>query len=184
MRKLIAVFVLGAAFAVGAGLLAFYLTASWGYLPANADAPPPTLEKRLAGLALDAAINREMSAKPNPVALTDAHLIEGVKLYAVDCAVCHGAADAKPSHIALGLYQRAPQLAKYGVEDDDDGEVYWKIYHGIRMTGMPGFRRTLTEDQIWKLTLFLKNMDQLPPRPQRVWEAVPSAAKAAVETAR
>jgi mono/diheme cytochrome c family protein len=169
--------IVGAIGAVAAGLAAFYLVAATGHFPANADAQPPALEKWIARKALAAAIAREAPKNPNPVAETDANLIEGIKLYAVDCAVCHGAADAKASHIAHGLYQKAPQLAKYGVEDDDEGETYWKLYHGIRMTGMPAFRESLTEDQLWKIVLFLKNMDSLPSAPQKAWDAVPSLDK-------
>lgn len=181
MKKVIAAFFLGALAAGAMAGLAVYLVGSYGYMPANADVKPPILEKWFATMALEAAITRQMPHKPNPVPLTDANLVEGIKLYAANCAVCHGAADAKPSNVALGLYQKAPQLAKYGVEDDDDGVTYWKIYHGIRMTGMPAYRQTLTEDQIWKIALFLKNMDQLPAGPQKVWEAVPSAAQAAAK---
>jgi hypothetical protein len=63
------------------------------------------------------------------------------------------------------------------VEDDEEGETFWKIYHGIRMTGMPSFRETLSEDQIWKITLFLKDMDALSPAAQKAWNAVPSQAR-------
>jgi len=167
---------IGAVGAVAAGLGAFYFLAAQGLLPANADARPPALEKWIARKALRAAIDREAPEGNNPVPPTDANLIAGIKLYAADCAVCHGAADGAASHIAKGLYQKAPQLAKYGVEDDDDGETYWKLYHGIRMTGMPAFRETLTEDQLWKIALFLKNMNALPPAPQKAWDAVPSSA--------
>lgn len=168
--------VIGAVGAVAAMGAAFYFVAAQGLIPANADAAPPSLEKWIARRALKAAIARQAPTQPNPIALTDANLLAGIKLYAQDCAVCHGAADAKASPVAVGLYQKAPQLAKYGVEDDEDGEVYWVLYHGIRMTGMPSFRESLSEDELWKLTLFLKNMDSLPPGPQKAWEAVPSAA--------
>jgi len=167
---------LGAAGTVAAGLAAFYFVAATGSIPANADAKPPAVEKWIARKALDAAILRQAPKGPNPVALNDANLLAGIKLYAADCAVCHGAADGKASHIAHGLYQKAPQLAKYGVEDDEDGETYWKLDHGIRMTGMPAFRETLSEDELWKIALFLKNMNSLPPGPQKAWEAVPSSA--------
>lgn len=169
---------LGAVGVVAAGAGAFYLIASAGYFPANADAKPPALEKWIAHKALDAAIVRQAPKGENPVKLDDANLIAGIRLYAADCAVCHGAADGKASPIALGLYQKAPQLAKYGVEDDEEGETYWKLYHGIRMTGMPSFRDSLTEDELWKVVLFLKHMDSLPPAPQKAWDAVPSAAAA------
>jgi mono/diheme cytochrome c family protein len=168
--------VFGAVGAVVAGFAAFYFLAAAGALPANADARPPAVEKWIARKALDAAIARQAPKGDNPVPLTDANLIAGIKLYAADCAVCHGAADGAASHIARGLYQKAPQFARYGVEDDEDGETYWKLYHGIRMTGMPSFRETLSEDEIWKIALFLKNMNALPPAPERAWEAVPSAA--------
>ena len=168
---------LGAAGVVAAGLLVFYAVVSLGFMPANADGTPPAIEKWVARKALHATIAREAPKGENPVKLDDANLVAGIKLYASDCAVCHGAADGKPSHIASGLYQRAPQLAKHGVEDDEDGENYWKIAHGIRMTGMPGFSKSLTDDEIWKIALFLKNMDKLPPAPKKVWDAVPSAAR-------
>jgi len=170
-------FILGVLAVLAALAGAFYVVMFYGYFPANADARPPWLEKYVATRALDAVIAKQMSSKPNPVAETDANLVQGIKLYAVHCAVCHGAADAKPSSIALGLYQKAPQLAKYGVEDDEDGVTYWKIYHGIRMTGMPAFRQSLSEDEMWKIALFLKKMDALPPGPEKVWKAVPSAAR-------
>ena len=169
--------VIGAVGALLAGLSAFYLAATTGRIPANADAKPPALEKWIAKKALHAAVDRQAPNGPNPVALTDENLLAGIKLYAVDCAVCHGAADGNPSRIARGLYQKAPQLAKHGVEDDEDGETYWKLSHGIRMTGMPAFRESLSEDELWKITLFLKNMDSLPPAPKKAWKAVPSAAR-------
>lgn len=168
---------IGAVCAVVAGLLAFYAAVSLGLLPANADATPPKIEKIIARKALHAAIDRQAPRGPNPVARNDANLIAGIKLYAADCAVCHGAADGKASHIAEGLYQHAPQLAKHGVEDDEFGETYWKIAHGIRMTGMPSFLRTLSEEEIRMITLFLQNMHSLPPGPKKIWEAVPSAAR-------
>jgi mono/diheme cytochrome c family protein len=158
--------------------MGFYLAAIEGGLPANADAKPPFLEKWIAKKALDAAIVRQAPKGQNPVALNDKNLTEGIRLYAANCAVCHGASDAKASAIALGLYQKAPQLAKYGVGDDEEGEIYWVLFHGIRMTGMPAFRESLSEEEIWKIVLFLKNMDSLPAGPQRIWEAVPSAARA------
>lgn len=155
----------------------FYCVAANGRLPANADARPPAVEKWIAKKSLDATIARQAPAGDNPMPLTDRNLVEGIRLYAADCAICHGAADGRASDVAGGLYQRAPQLAKYGVEDDEDGEVYWIVYHGVRMTGMPSFGHSLSEEELWKVVLFLKNMDSLPPGPQKIWEAIPSAAR-------
>lgn len=151
----------------------FFVTLGW--MPANADAKPGWLERWAAHKSLKASIDREAPKGAVPMALTDENLLAGVKLYAVNCAACHGASDAQASNIAVGLFQHAPQLAHHGVTDDPEGETYWKIKHGIRLTGMPAFSGTLTENQIWQLTLFLKHMDSLTPKADKAWKAMPSA---------
>ncbi|MDQ2866137.1 MAG: c-type cytochrome [Candidatus Eremiobacteraeota bacterium] len=139
-------------------------------IPANADAVPSKLERWAAGKSLHATIAREATLAPNPLAANDVNLEAGVKLYAANCAACHGTADGKPSTIAFGLYQKAPQFANDGVEDDPEGVTYWKVSHGIRLTGMPAFVRSLDRNDIWKIALFLKHMDALPPAAKKLWE--------------
>jgi mono/diheme cytochrome c family protein len=144
-------------------LLGAYLFISFGIMPANADAKPGNLEEWVARKSLRAAMRREAPKDPNPIVLTDQNLIAGIKLYAVNCAVCHGAADGKPSRVAKGLYQDPPQFAGDGVEDAPEGKLYWKVAHGIRFTGMPAYRQTLSQEQIWQAVLFLKHMNALSP---------------------
>ncbi|MFC5496926.1 c-type cytochrome [Caenimonas terrae] len=152
---------------------AFALVES-GYIPANADAAPGRLETWIASTSLDATLNREAPKEPNPVALTDENLLAGVNLFAQNCAVCHGDSRGLPaaSPIARGLYQKPPQMATDGVEDDPEGTSFWKIKHGLRLTGMPSFGSTLSDKEIWTLALFLKHMDKLPPAPAQAWEKV------------
>ena len=159
-------------------LIGGYLAIAGGIIPANADAKPSAFERWAARTSLNATIRREAPAEPNPLRPTEENFAAGIKLYGGNCAVCHGAADAKPSNIALGVYQPAPQLAKHGVEDDPDGETFWKVKHGIRLTAMPSFARTLSDGQIWQLTLFLKNMDRLPPQADELFKSLPSQAAA------
>lgn len=181
--------VLGMLLAVLIALFGGYLLVRSGYIPANADAAPGRIETWMARTSLHATLRREAPKEDNPVALTDANLGEGLRLFAENCAVCHGGARDAPSPIAKGLYQKPPQLARDGVEDDPDGVSFWKIKHGIRLTGMPSFRYTLTDRQIWTLVLFVKHMDQLPPAVQQAWlqvrnwpvtPAVPAASAAPV----
>jgi thiosulfate dehydrogenase len=152
--------------------LAVYIGLRAGLMPANADAKPGGLERWAAKTSLRATLAREAPRTPNPLPSTDANYAAGIKLYAENCAICHGASDGHPSNVAKGLYQKPPQFAKDGVEDDPDGITYWKVAHGIRLTGMPSFDGTLRDEQIWQVALFLKNMDALPPAPQRLWKAV------------
>lgn len=166
--------VLGVALTIIVGLAGGYLLLHSGLIPANADAKPGGLETWMAGTSLDATLDRYAPREQNPVALNDQNLLKGVRLFAENCAVCHGSAKGAhaPSPIAKGEYPRPPQLATDGVEDDTEGESFWKIKHGIRLTGMPSFGYTLKDEQIWTLALFLKHMNKLPPQVDQVWQQV------------
>jgi mono/diheme cytochrome c family protein len=167
-------FFLGIVVTLALGLLGAYLFVRGGYLPANADAAPGKLETWAAKTSLDATLAHQAPAGPNPVALTDANLEAGLQVFATNCAGCHGSAagDTAASPIAKGLYQKPPQFASEGVEDDTEGLTFWKVRHGIRLTSMPSFHETLSDRQIWEVALFLKHMDKLPPKVERDWKLV------------
>jgi thiosulfate dehydrogenase len=153
-----------------------YFVVKAGMVPANADSKPFALETWAANTALDSTLERETKELKNPIQPTDENLITGVHLYADNCAICHGASDAKPSNLAQGFYIEAPQFAKDGVEDDPESASFWKVKHGIRFTAMPSFATTLQEEEIWKIAMFLKQMDKLPPAVNDEWKKVPSVA--------
>jgi len=151
-----------------------YVVLKSGLVPANADAKPGGFELWAAGTSLDATLRKDAPRQANPVPLTDANLVDGVTLFGQHCAICHGTAagDSSASPVAKGLYPAPPQLATDGVEDDPEGVSYWKIKHGIRLTGMPAWGASLNDRQIWTLALFLKHMDKLPPDAQKAWSEV------------
>jgi len=164
--------ILGIIFAVVATAIAGYAIIRTGIMPANADERPPHFEVWAAKTSLHATLRRSAPRVTDPLPATTGNLVAGIKLYARNCAVCHGDAGANATNVAKGLYQDPPQLAKEGVEDDPDGVTYWKLKHGIRWTGMPAFGKTLSEKQLWQVTLFLKTMDHLPPAAQKAWQQV------------
>jgi thiosulfate dehydrogenase len=149
-----------------------FLAVWMGYVPAAADAPKPSnMERMAASHSLGATIAREAPSAPYPFGpATDATIASGAKLYIDNCAVCHGSAGSEASKIAKGLYVAAPQFTKHGVDDDPEGETYWKIEHGIRFTGMPAFKDVLPEETIWQITYFLKRgAENLPPEADAIW---------------
>jgi thiosulfate dehydrogenase len=151
-----------------------YIAIRSGLVPANADAEAGWLEIWAADTSLNATLDREAPKGANPVALTDENLLAGVELYGRHCAICHGTAqgEASASPVAKGLYPQPPQLATDGVEDDPEGFSFWKIKHGIRWTGMPSWKNTLADEQIWTLALFLAQMNKLPPAVEQAWQKV------------
>ena len=153
-----------------------YFAVRVGLIPANADSKPVALESWVANTALEAAIERDTKGLRNPIQPSDENLIAGVHLYTENCAICHGASDAMPSNPAQGFYIEAPQFAKDGVEEDPEAASFWKVKHGIRFTAMPSFTTTLQDEEIWKIAMFLKQMDKLPPTVDAEWKKVPSVA--------
>jgi thiosulfate dehydrogenase len=142
--------------------LAIYLYFSSGMAPvATTDSEMP-FEKSLAHKALDVRLKKDMP-KTVPIQPTDGNYLDGAELYKRHCAVCHGLPLAPKSSIATGMYPHPPQLFQgKGVTDDEPGETYWKIFNGIRLSGMPGFSKSLSETQMWQITLLLANADKLP----------------------
>jgi mono/diheme cytochrome c family protein len=164
-------FILGIIVALAAMILGGYVFVKLGALPAGQDSKPGKLEAWAAKTSLGATIGRESNGLASPIQPTEANLTAGVSLYVRHCQVCHGGSDATASPIAKGLTPDPPQLAKDGVEDDPEAVTYWKIAHGIRFTGMPGFRASLSDPQIWQIALFVKHMDSLPPGSRAAWTA-------------
>ncbi len=167
-------FIFGILATVIVGAVGAYVAVNSGVIPANADGAPLPLERWAASTSLRATLEREAPKDPNPVVLNDANLIAGIKLYSDNCAFCHGTAkgEASATTVAKGEYPPPPQLATDGVEDDPEGYSFWKIKHGIRLTGMPAWKSALNDQQIWTLALFLKHMDKLPPAAQQEWAKV------------
>ncbi|MGD0467817.1 MAG: cytochrome c [Terriglobales bacterium] len=141
---------------------AVYLYFTGGSAPvATTDSDVP-FENFFAHKALNARIKKDMP-KNVPIPANEANELAGAELYRQHCAVCHGLPLSPKSAIATGMYPRPPQLFQgKGVTDDEPGETYWKIFNGIRLTGMPGFSKSLSETQMWQLAILLANADKLP----------------------
>ncbi len=164
-------FALGFAAAIAMLIVACLVLVTNGALPAGQDSKAGSLEKWAAKTSLRATMRREAQGLRSPLPPSDENLTAGATLYVSHCQVCHGGPDAGASSIAKGLTPPAPQLAKHGVEDDPEGVIYWKIHHGIRFTGMPGFGAALSTNAMWQIALFAKHMDSLPPAARGVWAA-------------
>src|ERR1700719_2091778 len=81
-----------------------------GLLPTNADSTPPRIERRIANSAMDASMERHAPRETNPVPPTDDKLIDGMKIYTMNCAGCHGNLDNKPNPFGAAFYPPVPQL--------------------------------------------------------------------------
>ena len=90
-------------------------------------------------------------------------MLAGVNAYKEHCAVCYGAPGQPRTAISKGMFPSPPQLFEKEdmVTDDPEGATYWKVTHGIRLSGMPGFRDTLSDTQRWQVTMLVAHADKL-----------------------
>ena len=140
-----------------------YLYFASGSAPVATSAPPMPFERTLARTALHARMDKEMPKGVPPVAADEAAYTAGAQIYKDHCAVCHGLPGQPQTAIAKGMFPKPPILLEgTGVSDDPAAETYWKVAGGIRMTGMPGFDKSLSTTQMWQVSLLLANSDKLP----------------------
>jgi mono/diheme cytochrome c family protein len=167
MGKLIAGFLLGLIVLPVSAALWFHL----GHPPVAVADPPFPQERAITHMALDARIDRE-SVKTPPIPVNEENLVAGARIYREQCAACHGL-HGLPSSFGSEMYPDAPPLWQkhknndvVGVSDDPPGETAWKVTNGIRLTGMPAYKKILSETEIWQVSLLLANADK--PLPQQV----------------
>ena len=149
-----------------------FLVSRLGLFPMGADNPPSSLERMLAGRAMDVYAEKHKPAGENPVSPTPANLMDGAKNYEGHCALCHGGAAAKLSPLRDKFNPPAPQLINK-IPHDDDAWLFWVTKHGVRMTGMPSWDGVLTDDDMWKVIAFIKHSNALPADVESVWRALP-----------
>jgi mono/diheme cytochrome c family protein len=136
-----------------------------GYVPTHANATPPRLEEQLAMSALDASMQRHAPRLSNPVSPTDENLIEGMKIYTMNCSGCHGGLDRQPVELGRSFYPPAPNLILDPL-DDPEWHIFYAVRTGVRYTGMPSWEKNLSTADIWKVTAFLARVGKLPPAVQ------------------
>lgn len=162
-------FVLGIVITILVLLIGGLGLALLGFLPTRANSAPPKFESHIAMSALDNSVDRHAARVVNPVPATDENLIDGMKVYTMNCAVCHGGVDRQVAVLGKSFYPPAPSLILHP-PDDSEWHLYYVIRNGVRYTGMPAWDKTLTEPEMWKVTAFLTRIDKLPPAVQEFWK--------------
>ncbi len=155
--KVIVAFLLGLIILPVCGWLYF----RFGYAPVATASSPMPFEKQLAHMALNARVDKE-APKSSPLQPSEDNYLAGAHTYRANCAICHGLPGQPDSPTAKGMYPGPPHLFKgTGVTDDPPGETYWKVQNGIRLTGMPAYTGSLSETEMWQVSLLLANADKI-----------------------
>jgi mono/diheme cytochrome c family protein len=144
----------------------------------SARGTPSSIEKFAAATALKLAVPSKYRRLPNPFSASPGNLHVGMEHFADHCATCHANDGSGDTLFGKGLYPKPPDMRAAETQNKSDGELYYTIESGIRLSGMPAFgdEPAATGDaDSWKLVLFirhlpnltadeLKDMDQLDPK--------------------
>ncbi|HZJ53288.1 MAG TPA: c-type cytochrome [Myxococcaceae bacterium] len=142
------------------GVVAVCVAVALGAVNPSATTRPSKLEKLVAHAALDAAV-RARAPRGRTAASDPASIARGREAYLANCLVCHGVPGGEQSAIAAGLNPPVPDLAEPRTQARTDGELYFLVSGGVRLTGMPGFERSLLEKLRWELVTFLRALPRL-----------------------
>lgn len=156
-------FLLGVCVGIFVVLLSGYIFITHG-VSMSAQTDPLPLEGFLAGRAIQGSVGAS-AQQQSPLPADEKNLLAGAEIYQHNgCAGCHGGLDQPDSGMGKRFYPAAPHLlaSGQGVTDDPVGMTYWVVKNGIRFSGMPVFEHKLTDDQIWQVSLLLRNADNLP----------------------
>jgi mono/diheme cytochrome c family protein len=97
----------------------------------------------------------------NPLPTTPENWADGKEAFSHYCVACHGM-DGQNTGVPFAdhISPPIPSLASEDVQRYTDGQLKWILDNGIRPSGMPGSRGTLSDDELWSIIIFLR---RLPP---------------------
>ena len=143
---------------IAGGVAAVLATGAWNVA---ATATPGKLEERLAKFALDRSVAKRAPSATNPLPATPEVWQIGLSHYRENCVACHGAPGVDAAEFGVGLNPPAPDLTLPRVQARSDGEIYWIVANGIRLTGMPAFAPTHEEREIWSIVSFMRHLEEI-----------------------
>jgi mono/diheme cytochrome c family protein len=130
-----------------------------GVFDIAADTPHAALTYRILEIVRDRSIAVRARGIKVP-ALDGAQLVaSGAKDYADMCTDCHLAPDQTASELRDGLYPQPPKLTER--IDATPSEMFWVIKHGIKLTAMPAWGPTHSDERIWGIVAFLQKLPDL-----------------------
>ncbi len=147
--------ILGCAVFAALGGLAFIYS---GIYDVSATTPDNALVAWVVHKVSDTSVGARLAANHAPVGLDKPEkILAGGRLFSENCAVCHGGPGLDQTAIAKGLNPVPPALSRAD-RKPDPAENFQFIRHGIKMTAMPGFEQSYSDEQIWSLVAFLNGL--------------------------
>ena len=139
----------------------------------SAQEQPGALEHWVARQARALAAPKDARRRENPV--PDSPQVQDARAHWADhCAACHANNGSGDVEMGKHMYPPAPDMRQPETQQMTDGELFFIIQNGIRMTGMPAWGSGSQHDEqdSWKLVRLIRHLPQLTADEEREMQAL------------
>jgi mono/diheme cytochrome c family protein len=151
---------------VGVVLLAFLISGAllgWFEIRRgfSARAEPSSIETLVATTARRLAVPAAYRQLRNPFPASPENILAGMEHFADHCSTCHANDGSGDTMFGKGMYPKPPNMRMAETQNKSDGEMYYTIENGVRLSGMPAFGEEQgpgRDADTWKLVLFLRHL--------------------------
>ncbi|MGO4172976.1 c-type cytochrome [Bosea sp. TAF32] len=105
--------------------------------------------------AMRQSVARQAASVPAPAPSTD--MARGFRLYDETCVYCHGGPGKDPVDIGKGLNPEPPFLPDT-IQRWSAAEIFWIVKNGVRMTGMPAFAESHSDEDLRAVVAFVQKL--------------------------
>jgi len=125
--------------------------------------PPTAAERWLAREARSLALPADAKSRTNPIDNSPDTLAEARAHWADHCFSCHANDGSGETALGKHLYPSSPDMRQAATQQLTDGELFYIIQNGIRLTGMPAWSTGSAHDEedSWKLVRFIRHLPQI-----------------------
>jgi mono/diheme cytochrome c family protein len=130
----------------------------------SARGTPSTFEKLAATTVRELAVPSNYRKLHNPFPASAENIQAGMDHFSDHCATCHSNDGGGDTIFGKGMYPKPPDMRRAETQNKSDGELYYIIENGIRLSGMPAFGKEHeagADVDTWKLVLFLRHLPNL-----------------------
>ena len=132
----------------------------------SARATPSAIEKLAAKTARKIAVPSDYRQLRNPLPASPENVRQGMEHFSDHCATCHANNGSGDTLFGNGLYPKPPDMRTAETQQKSDGELYYTIENGVRLSGMPAFGEENSvggDAETWHLVLFIRHLPQISP---------------------
>jgi mono/diheme cytochrome c family protein len=141
-----------------------------GIYNAGASSPHTRLTEWLTHETMIHSVKSHAKSITAPASVSAAQVRRGFCEYETHCVACHGASAVARQRWVSGMEPPPPYLVD-ATQKWRPRELFWIARNGIKMTGMPSWRNSMSDGQIWDVVAWLEASRDLPPQTYVRWRA-------------